>query len=83
MNGQILKSPRFVDILVVKTHPDGPTAPCEGKLEVERARFRELRMSCWLLSSWNYEGRETCSTHVMSFGGYGGSRRKQAIELVH
>jgi len=35
MNGQILESPRFVDTLVINTHPDGPTAPYEGKIEVQ------------------------------------------------
>jgi hypothetical protein len=31
MRGQILESPRFVDTLVVNTHPDGPTALYEGR----------------------------------------------------
>jgi hypothetical protein len=35
MNGQISKSPRFVDTIVINTHPDGPTAPYEGKIEVQ------------------------------------------------
>lgn len=46
MNGQILESPRFVDAIETKTHPDDRRR-CEKKKRSARATFGEMKNGAW------------------------------------